>query len=55
VYRPQKRGDLDNTLKILVDSMKGIIYHDDEQVTVIHAERYDDKKNPRVDLLIEVV
>ena len=53
VYRPAKRGDLDNTLKILVDSLKGIIYQDDEQVTIIHAERYDDKHNPRVDLLVE--
>ena len=55
VYRPQKSGDLDNFLKVTLDSLKGIIYDDDKQVKVIHAERYDDKKNPRVDLLIEVV
>ena len=55
VYRPQKSGDLDNFLKVTLDSLKGIIYDDDKQVKVIHAERYDDKHNPRVDLLIEVV
>jgi crossover junction endodeoxyribonuclease RusA len=55
VYRPRKTGDLDNSLKILIDSMKGIIYEDDEQVVVIHAERYEDKNNPRVDLLVEFV
>ena len=55
VYRPQKSGDLDNFLKVTLDSLKGIIYDDDDQITVIHAERYDDKKNPRVDLFIEVV
>ena len=55
VYRPQKSGDLDNFLKVTLDSLKGIIYDDDKQVKVIHAERYDDKHNPRVDLLIEIV
>ncbi len=55
VYRPQKRGDLDNSIKVLLDSLKGIIYTDDDQVVSIHAERYDDKRNPRVEVLIEEV
>lgn len=53
VYRPQRRGDLDNTLKVMLDSLNGIIYEDDDQVSVIHAERYEDKKNPRVDVFVE--
>lgn len=55
VYRPQRRGDLDNSVKVLLDSLKGIIYEDDNQVAVIHAERYDDKNNPRVDVLVEEI
>lgn len=55
VYRPRRSGDLDNSLKVMIDSLKGIIFDDDEQVICIHAERYDDKKNPRVEMFIEEV
>lgn len=50
VYRPAKRGDLDNTVKILLDSLNGIAYNDDSQIVRIVAERYDDKRNPRVEV-----
>lgn len=50
VFRPQKRGDLDNTLKVLIDSLKGVIFKDDNQVTEIHAYLDDDKHNPRVEV-----
>lgn len=49
VYRPAKRGDLDNTLKSLLDSLTGVAWNDDSQVSEIKARRYDtDRKNPRV-------
>jgi len=48
VYRPRRAGDLDNRLKALLDSLKGIAFTDDEQVADIHARRFDDKANPRV-------
>lgn len=48
VYRPAKRGDLDNTLKSLLDSLKGVAWADDSQVTQILARRHDtDRHNPR--------
>lgn len=50
VYRPAKRGDLDNAIKILIDSMQGILYENDSQIVRIVAERYDDKHNPRVEV-----
>lgn len=50
VYRPIKRGDLDNTLKAALDSLKGFAYEDDAQVTEIHAFRHDDKGNPRIEV-----
>jgi crossover junction endodeoxyribonuclease RusA len=50
VYRPAKRGDLDNSTKILLDSLIGIAYTDDSQIVRIVAERYDDKRNPRVEV-----
>jgi len=49
-YRPMKRGDLDNVVKVVLDAMKGICYTDDEQVKRIIADMDDDKKNPRVEV-----
>lgn len=50
VYRQAKRGDLDNSLKVSLDSLIGIAYADDSQIVRIVAERYDDKRNPRVEV-----
>lgn len=55
VYRPRKSGDLDNTLKAVLDSIKGIAYVDDSQVEYIQAFRYDDKENPRVEIEIKEI
>ena len=52
VYRAQKSGDLDNRIKVILDSLKGIAWEDDSQVTELHAYRYDDKTNPRVEVEI---
>lgn len=46
-YRPQKRGDLDNMLKAMLDVLHGIAFEDDQQVIEIHAYRHDDKISPR--------
>lgn len=46
-YRPQKRGDLDNMMKALLDVLHSIAFEDDDQVIEIHAYRHDDKENPR--------
>lgn len=55
VFRPAKRGDLDNTLKVLLDALRGVAYEDDKQVVAINAYRRDDPANPRVELVIEEV
>lgn len=52
VYRPRKSGDLDNTLKVLLDSLKGYAFVDDSQVVSINAKRFDDKANPRAEVTI---
>ena len=48
VYRAAKRGDLDNKIKCLLDSLQGYAYHNDSQIAEIHAMRFEDKHNPRV-------
>lgn len=47
VYRARKAGDLDNKLKVLLDSLQGILYKNDSQIVEIHARLFDDKHNPR--------
>jgi crossover junction endodeoxyribonuclease RusA len=55
VYRPRRRGDLDNVLKAVLDALKGIAWNDDEQVVRIVATRWEDRDNPRVELVIDEV
>jgi len=53
VYRPQRSGDLDNRLKILLDALQGVVFASDKQVSEIHAYRFEDKNRPRVEVEIE--
>lgn len=50
LYRPQKSGDLENRLKAMADALQGIAYKDDKQIVEIHAYRFDDKDNPRIEV-----
>jgi len=52
MYRPQKSGDLDNRIKVAIDSLQGVLFEDDKQIVEIHAYRRDDKNNPRVEVEI---
>ena len=52
VFRPYRRGDLDNFTKVMFDALKGLAWLDDSQVVEIHSYREDDKENPRVDFLV---
>lgn len=52
VYRAQRRGDLDNFLKVAIDSLKHRCYEDDDQIVQLIANRYDDKHNPRLEVTI---
>lgn len=51
-YRPARRGDADNILKGLLDSVSGIAYHDDSQIAELHVYRYEDKAYPRVEVTV---
>jgi crossover junction endodeoxyribonuclease RusA len=53
VYRPMKKGDLDNYLKVLLDALQGIAYANDSQIIEIRARRFDDKRNPRAEVTIQ--
>ncbi len=52
VHRPMKRGDLSNRIKILEDALQGFAYRNDDQIVHIVAWRWDDKVNPRVEVVV---
>lgn len=52
LYRPKKIGDLDNYLKVTIDSLNGLFFDDDKQIKRLTAERFDDNINPRVEVII---
>lgn len=49
-YRGRRSGDLDGRLKVLLDAMQGTVYDNDSQIVELHAFRFDDKFNPRMEV-----
>ena len=53
IYRAQRRGDLDNFLKVLFDALNGHAWADDAAIVELHAYMHDDKDNPRAVVVVE--
>lgn len=52
-YRAIAKGDLGNREKVLSDSLQGIAFLDDAQISEIHLYRHDtDKRNPRCEVTV---
>ena len=54
-YRAMKSGDLDKRIGVLFDALQGVCYHNDKQVTELHASRHEDPTNPRVEVTVAEV
>lgn len=52
VFRPRSAGDLDNRIKLILDALNKIAFDDDRQIVEIHAFRFEDPLNPRVEVEI---
>lgn len=52
VYRPARRGDLDNRLKVLLDALSGVAYLDDSQVRRIVATQHEAPGHGRIEVTI---
>ena len=53
VYHKDKRNrDIDNTNKLIFDSLSGIVFDDDKQIKELYLRKEIDKENPRVDIEI---
>jgi crossover junction endodeoxyribonuclease RusA len=46
-YGDNRKRDIDTYLKILLDSMSGIVYEDDCQISEMHVFKEVDKEKPR--------
>lgn len=51
-FGDERKRDIDNFNKILLDSMSGIIFEDDSQIQSLLIIKNKDKKNPRIELQI---
>jgi len=50
----QRRVDLDNLLRPVLNALKGVVWKDDSQISEITAIKEIDKDNPRVKFWIEI-
>lgn len=56
VYYPSKRSDLDNVLKLQLDVLQRIkCIKNDNNCCAIHARKFIDKGNPRVEIKIKTL
>ena len=39
-FRGKRKRDIDNYLKLLIDSLKGILFDDDDQIYIINIRKY---------------
>lgn len=54
VFYENMRPDLDNSLKIILDCLQACkVITNDRNCISIYAEKYIDKQNPRIELIIE--
>lgn len=52
-FGDKRKHDVDNSIKILLDSLSNIVYIDDSQVTELHVFKEYSKDNPRT--LIQIL
>ena len=53
-FKTQRKHDIDNYSKILLDSLTGIVWRDDEQIWRATYSKWIDKKDPRIEIEINI-
>ena len=51
----QMFGDVDNHQKAIFDALNGICFEDDKQICEVICRKFQDKKDPRIEIEIEEV
>ena len=52
VYVNRVNADLENRGKCAIDSLNGIAFHDDKQITELHLYKHLDRKAPRIEVQV---
>lgn len=50
-FGDERKRDVDNYNKIILDAMSGIVYEDDNQIQSLLIIKNIDKKNPRIEIV----
>lgn len=53
-FETKARRDIDNYLKVTLDSLTGVVYEDDKQIKYLRAEKFYDPINPRIEIIITI-
>lgn len=51
-FKNKRKRDLDNQNKLIMDSLEGIVYENDRQVSELSLTREYDSENPRIEIYI---
>jgi len=51
-HKDRRKHDIDNYFKLLFDALSGIVWEDDVQIIELIAQKYIDKENPRVEVIL---
>lgn len=54
-FESKRKRDIDGPLKAILDSMSGIVYEDDCQISELLVKRYWNSESPRVEVSVEKV
>lgn len=49
-WYPNRRHDIDNGIKIVLDVLSNLVYEDDKQIDELIVHKKLDKENPRVEI-----
>ena len=52
-FPDERRSDVDNVLKSVLDGMQGVVYDDDSQVVIASATKWLDRETPRTEVVVK--
>jgi Holliday junction resolvase RusA-like endonuclease len=55
IWFRSKRNDLDGPLKLILDSLEGVVYGNDRQVVALHAHKHHHKTIPSIRIAVNEV
>jgi Holliday junction resolvase RusA-like endonuclease len=51
-FHCRRASDLDNLIKLVADTLQGVVYKNDRQIVVLNAARHDASKDPRTEIAV---